>query len=754
MNAIKTKILLLIFILIGINIQAQTDAAFWNRDMQRIAKSSSVNGWVQFKPEGKIKHQDFFQNNKAAFGLKNDDDMVLVQTHSDDLDLVHYKYQHTYKGIPIEGCEYILHTQNDKVISANGKLACDLDKDVTPNISEQDALNKVLNDIDATKYGWEALNGDSTNFLTSYPKGELLLCHLINNGDFTNLNYQLSYRFEVVAIEPIYLNREYYIDAKTGDIIKQQSLLAHKNCNCCNGNASTLYNGGQNITTKALGFPFYNFLLKDECRGNGIQSYYNGKKIRDPNNNFANNHKDKTAASAHWAIEETYDYFLINFGRSSFDGYGAKIECYAGHSFSGQYPGLNASWSPTEKNIRLGFGHSGLAGEFVSLDIMAHEFTHGLTQHTAGLVYAGESGALNESFSDIFGVMVEYYASNGDYEIGEDVITTTDPYWLNKLKRSLSTPNSFNDPDTYDDGVFWVDPTDLGNDNGGVHTNSGVQNYWFYLLSEGGTGTNDHGQNYSVQGIGRDKAAAIAYRNLLVYLTSTSDYSDAKNGAIWSAMDLYGACSNEVIQTIKAWDAVGVSSNGGIGYDVFVNCSFLNIIHNQGSPYTARAIRNLESNCVISTNTNASVTFIAGKSIALKTGFSTGSGFHAYLDTCLSDIQLKRPVKPNEANDKLYTNNRSSQRTDNHVQNDLTEEINSSFRIYPNPTNGKMTIELPDFEDSTLEIFIHNTTGELIDKKQITGNSLAFDLSDEPRGVYFINFTKNGKRYTKKVIIQ
>ncbi len=189
---------------------------------------------------------------------------------------------------------------------------------------------------------------------------------------------------------------------------------------------------------------------------------------------------------------------------------------------------------------------------FTSRDIVAHEITHGLTENTAGLYYQYESGALNESFSDIFGIAVDFYTDpdNANYLMAEQV--TIDGNGI----RSMSDPNSHGHPDTYM-GDYWYYGS---GDNGGVHMNSGVQNYWFYLLCEGGSGQNDSANYYNVNAIGIDKAAAIAYRNLTVYLGPNSDYEDARFYSIQSAIDLYGSCSDEVIQVTNAWYAVGVGT--------------------------------------------------------------------------------------------------------------------------------------------------------------------------------------------------
>src|SRR6476469_10549374 len=105
----------------------------------------------------------------------------------------------------------------------------------------------------------------------------------------------------------------------------------------------------------------------------------------------------------------------------------------------------------------------------------------------------------------------------------------------------MSNPNSEGQPDTYK-GTYWVSTANVtaGNDYGGVHTNSGVLNYWFYLLSVGGSGTNDLGTSFSVSGITIQKAAKIAYRAERLYLTPNSKYAAARKATMQAAADLFG----------------------------------------------------------------------------------------------------------------------------------------------------------------------------------------------------------------------
>lgn len=261
------------------------------------------------------------------------------------------------------------------------------------------------------------------------------------------------------------------------------------------------------------------------------------------------------ALDAHWGMEQTYDFFLNTFNRNSYDNNGATIKNFVHFDNAME----NAFWDPNLEALVFGDGASTFS-PLTSIDVAGHEFSHAVITNTADLIYQSESGALNESFADIFGVAIEAYAkpnSTGLWEIGDE-ITLASPGYL----RSMSNPNTglSPQPDTYG-GTNWADPTNLSVNNGGVHINSGVQNYWYYLLANGGAGTNDLGNSFSVTGIGIDDATAIAYRNLTVYLTQSSDFADAVTGSIQSAQDLFGVNSTQVTAVQNAWYAVGLGSS-------------------------------------------------------------------------------------------------------------------------------------------------------------------------------------------------
>ncbi|MFT4062511.1 MAG: M4 family metallopeptidase [Edaphocola sp.] len=263
------------------------------------------------------------------------------------------------------------------------------------------------------------------------------------------------------------------------------------------------------------------------------------------------------ALDAHWGMEVTHDFYNYQLGRNSFDDGGALVKNYMNGIWPISLTQSNAAALPSPYFAMVyGFGDGSTYNPMVGLDVMAHEFTHMVTEKTAGLNYQGESGALNESFSDIFGTSVEFYAlaDSANWTIGEDVVVATGSYL-----RSMSKPKATYCPDTYK-GTYWLSTTNLNQDNGGVHYNSGVQNKWFYLLSEGGSGTNDNGDSYNVTGIGIEKAEQIAFRNLSVYLTAADQYQDAYENSLEATLDLYGSdtTSQEYVSVKDAWYAVGI----------------------------------------------------------------------------------------------------------------------------------------------------------------------------------------------------
>lgn len=456
--------------------------------------------------------------------------------------------QQYFKGVKVEFATATLSSKNGTVQTLNSSYSSIAeDFNVTPSISNSQALNSAIAHVGASKYMWQ--NAAEAALADNYkkPTGELVILPSFENITETN---RLAYKFDIYAIAPLY-RADVYVDAKTGQFIMENKRIHHANVPAT---GTSLYNGNVSFTADNSAGPYR---LRQTADGGGIQTYdlnngtnyNNAVDVTSSSTNFTSN---PTGVQAHFGAERTYKYFSQKYGRNSYNNTGGVIKSYV--SYSTNY--VNAFWDGSR--MTYGDGNGTQYGPLVSLDICGHEISHGVTEYSANLVYSYQSGALNESFSDIFGESIEKFASgSNDWLMGDDIGAGGSGGAL----RSMSNPNAYGDPDTYQ-GTNWYSGS---GDSGGVHTNSGVQNFWFYVLSVGKSGTNDKGNSYNVSGIGMDKAGAIAYRNLTVYLNANSQYSDARNGAIQAAKDLYGAGSAEEIATTNAWYAVGVGAAYGGG---------------------------------------------------------------------------------------------------------------------------------------------------------------------------------------------
>ena len=523
---------------------------FKDAELVRESKFSTLPSYIEFRKSNQIDIDELKGWMRSNFKFTPNMGFNLLKKDADKLGHVHYRYQQTFDGKPIEDAIWLVHTEKSKIYSLNGLIYNSISSSSSAEIDESRALEKALTHIGAETYKWELaeeekhLKWEKQDPTATYlPKGQLV--YVTDNYSFKSDSYRLAYKFNVYAHHPV-SRSEIYVDANSGEILRENEIIHHVDEP---GTAHTAYSGDREIIADSFEGEYR---LRDASRGDGVRTFdmntgtsYAGSEdfIDDDNDwNNINPELDEYGTDAHWGAETTYDYFFDIHGRNSIDNTGFQLNNYV-HYGVDYY---NAFWDGSR--MTYGDGNGGSITPLTSLDIAGHEVTHGLTTFTAGLIYYAESGALNESFSDIFGTAIERFGRPDDHNwlIGEDIGTHF---------RSMSNPNSKGDPDTYF-GDFWADLG--GGDSGGVHTNSGVQNFWFYLLSEGGAGTNDNGDAYDVTSLGIEAASAIAFRNLTVYLTSSSQYDDARFYALRSAEDLYGGCTVEVEETANAWYAVGV----------------------------------------------------------------------------------------------------------------------------------------------------------------------------------------------------
>jgi Zn-dependent metalloprotease len=519
---------------------AEAEKIVTGATMLKLNDQSSVPAFVMLNETSAIEQSEFLRWYTETFKIPKEYDFVIRKESTDDLNAIHIKYNVLYNGISMDLNWLNVHVKNNKVYQFNGNVQIISKLSTNPKLSEETALNSALNKINVNDYLW--LNPQEEELLKSrnkdpqatyYPKGTLVIVQ-------TDRGTQLAWRFDVRTSDPAN-DQQIFIDATSGEKIKSLPL----SLNCDGGTVASTWYGTQNINTDINGDGDY--ILLDDCAGPEIHTTQtDGSDFTAADNNWTSS-GETGAGTTHLHGRISMDYLTAIHNRDSYDDAGGDLEIrYIAQS--------NAYWSGGGL-MRIGNSNSSDDDEhYNTLDVVAHEMFHGVTDFEANLVYQGESGALNESFSDIFGETCEMWyeglpSNQWDWLHRED--------YFNGINRSLIDPNVVSDADTYL-GNFWKN-TGIGQpDAGGVHSNSGVQNYWFYVLTVGDIGTNDNGDDNNVSGIGLTKARTIAYDNLTAQLGVNSDFSDARTGAIAAAVARYGACSNEVKQVTNAWYAVGV----------------------------------------------------------------------------------------------------------------------------------------------------------------------------------------------------
>ncbi|MCB9315343.1 MAG: M4 family metallopeptidase [Lewinellaceae bacterium] len=718
-----------------------TQLQAWNR----VAKPGSTLRGLKVRDELKISARDFFTDCKAALGTVARDEFRLLRTNTDDLGMTHYRYQQFYRGYRIEGALYTLHEQQGRVATANGRILPAFKAEEPPAaVAEEKALQYALELVPTKNYLWldkkaeEALKERTNNREASfYPKGELVWLQVVAGEEF-----RLAWKFDISTADG--LSECIYLDAATYGLLKRYPLDIH----CDPGSGNTTWHGTQNINTSQSGS---NFILLDDCQSPNIH-VFNAQdssstafstEYTDADNNWTTM-AQQSAVQTFYCLTQSWQYYLNQHGRDSYDNGGANINGYNQAGFignNGVRNWSNASWSPSQQIFR--FGDNGTDGsvtdDWNTIDIIGHEFTHAVTSNEADLVYSAESGALNESFSDIFGEMVELFTTGAqDWLVGAN----------RGYIRNMTNPNDKNDPDTYQ-GTNWVSTSgtcDGTNDQCGVHTNSGVQNFWFYLLSDGGSGINDNGDFYNVQGIGSTNAANIAYRSLSVYLNSGSGYDDAKWGSIQAAIDLFGDCSNEVLQCARAWNAVGVYSADGLGYDIEVDCPVQDFVHVFGLSYFLDAFNDIRSDCEIAPSNGAPVVYEAGHAVLLKPGFASGDNFHAYIDPCPGSVMA------------LMGSGNSSDRTQN-GQTSKHLPVNSvNLEAFPNPFRSKLRIQFAVPAPGPISLRLINAYGHTVytwyDKETLPQGdySVLYAHTGLPNGLYTLEMRSVGKYWSRKLV--
>jgi Zn-dependent metalloprotease len=637
-----------------------------NSEMLQIAEPTMELGLIHLKTEMRINPETIFSEYKSAFGINADCEMRLRRTSTDLLGNKHYRYQQYYKNILVERAEYIVHEKDEIAASVNGSIANELPVNATPAITEQQALTGALNYLKADEYYWQNemrqkyLKAQTkNNEATWFPKAELVFASIDLQGNGEE-NHVLAYRFIIGISKPYDGTKAVYVDAVNGNVIK----TFNWGIDCSPTTIQTNFNGNQVIYTYSNPWPLTGFDMEDDCSPTVLKVYdYNGYNIYQDGDNIWTIPAELSAGSSLWAVKKSLDTYGVEFNRDGYDNDGGDINIIQGYIF-GEDGGNNAAFAvpnganPAEVHVGLGNNANSVLDDFNTLDILGHEISHGVSGHETdwNWNYSGETGALNEGFSDVMGKTIEWYVTPGAFNwvIGSQRDNTT-----YSVRRSLSDPNQYHLPDTYHASNYW---NFTSSDNYGVHTNCGPFEHAFYLICDGGLGWNNgdstdapagNGCYFNISGIGIPEASRIIYQ-ALNYLGVNSVYTDACNATIQAAVDLYGPCSNEMVQVAEAWRAVGVGT-GSPCYDNNPVCnSTLSL------PYYRSNSTFLVSGgtCSADVGNSNAVSISAGDYIQFRPNFTVAAGteFRAYIDPCVITAPAFSEPGPNVNGSGVQTN--------------------------------------------------------------------------------------------------
>ena len=478
-------------------------------------------------------------------GLGAKEKLVVRDVLKDGDGTVHVRYERTYDGLPVLGGDLVVQGdsagQADSVVKAT--RAAVKPATTTAKVPAAKAEQQALSAAKAEKA--EGADVDRAPRKVIWAAGG---------------KPAVAYETVVGGLQHDGTPQELHVvtDATTGEKLYEWEAVQ-------NGTGNTVYSGTVDLTTTQSGST-YN--LTDGARGghktynlnrgtSGTGTLFSGSD--DVWGNGSPSNLESAAADAHYGAALTWDYYKNVHGRSGIrgDGVGAYSRVHYGNNY------VNAFWSDSCFCMTYGDG-SGNANPLTSIDVAAHEMTHGLTSNTAGLNYSGESGGLNEATSDIFGSTVEFYANNssdvGDYLIGEEIDINGDGTPLRYMDKPSKDGAS---KDSWYSGIGSID----------VHYSSGPANHFFYLLSEGSGTKTINGVTYNsptsdglpVTGIGRAKAEKIWFRALTTKFTSTTNYAGARTGTLAATGELYGTDSAEYKAVQDAWAGINVGTRSGGG---------------------------------------------------------------------------------------------------------------------------------------------------------------------------------------------
>jgi len=530
------------------------------------------------------KAQAWLGKQKSLMQVDGKTSFVTSNISTDDLGTTHIKMDQYHDGIKVFDGEIILHAQDGQITMQNGNYVptAELYDVSAKRISTQVAKQAIVADLKNFKEDWNPLSMQGIGKDRQQWEGKLVFYN--NEGV-----YVTAYNYVVFA--NLAERFEYLVDATTGEILNHWPLTCNLHGNihahsldadgtCNHEESSTLVAGpaqanavdllGANRvinTYEENGTYFMIDASRSMYRDNvseipdepvgaiwtidiGGQSPINSNatfaQIASGNNSWGNS---TAGVSAHYNAGEAFEYFEDVHGRSGITGDGQTIVSIVnvtnedGSSMGNAFYNSLAIWYGNGDNTFLPLGRG--------LDVAGHELSHGVVENSANLIYQNEPGAMNESFADIFGAMID----RDDWKIGEDVVRAG--VFPGGALRAMDDPH--NGASTQDFGNGWQ-PRHMNErftgseDNGGVHINSGIPNYAYYRFA---------------QQVGKETAERVFYRALTTYLTRSSGFNDLRYAVEQSASDLYD--QSVVDRAGQAFTDVGIGTSTVPDYETEID---------------------------------------------------------------------------------------------------------------------------------------------------------------------------------------
>ncbi len=478
---------------------------------------------------GVVSAQAGADQDRSALGLSPDEKLVVRNVVTDRDGTQHVRYDRTYKGLRVVGGDLVVEKAKSGSVrdvhwNSSGKVAV---ASTSPAVSEASAESSG-----AKRAGYAPKANDGELVVWAGSGSPRLAWDVVTEGVKAD---QTPSRLHTL------------VDARSGAVLTSWDEVVE-------GTGNSMYSGTVTLNSIQSGS---NWLLKDSVGNyttdlNGATTG-TGTQFTDADNVWGNgstSSRQTAGVDAQYGAEKTFAYYKNVLGRNGIwnTGVGARSRVHYGNAYN------NAFWDGTQMTYGDGAGNT---KPLTSIDVAAHEMSHGVTENTAALVYSGDAGGLNEATSDIFGTAVEFYANApadpGDYLIGEKININGNGTPLRYMDKPSKDGAS---QDCWTTGTKNLDP----------HYSSGPLNHWFFLASEGSGARTVNGVAYNsptcdgstVTGAGRSNIEKVWYRTLSTKLTSSSNYAAARNGAIASAKELFGATSATCTAVEKAFTAIAV----------------------------------------------------------------------------------------------------------------------------------------------------------------------------------------------------